>query len=161
MKYKPNIDKVVRRYKAYWQSEDVDRPVVVINLETRLDPQDSYYHSDFDKTLAYHLKKFEERIDLEDDSIPQISTFSYFGHGFMPSLLGTPLLLESGSTWSKSILEDLESIDDLHLDWDCESYRLFKDFYAFFNDRNGGRFAGPQHAAKFTGEIFADLLHFR
>ena len=149
---------MVKRFREYWDfREPLERPVVNIAVPSKHERRDIYFGSDFNKTLDYWVKVFDERKDLMDDCIPNTSTFFYFGHAFMPSLAGAPLRVSENSTWSEPILDSLEHTEDIRLDWESENWKRFREFYDFFSDRSAGRFAVPQHLAKSPGELMCSL----
>jgi|GEM_PF-4652514 len=158
MEFKPKIDKVIARYKAFWEFGDVDdRPVVQIQIPSSLDAREAMYGASFDKILDYYERLFQERIELSDDTIPIISTFSYFGHTLLPSIMGSPVLVRGGSIWSEPILDNLQDVIGLRPDWECDNYQRFQDFYRYFSEKASGRFCVAQHLAKSPGELMSSL----
>ncbi len=158
MEFKAEISKVLKRYKAFWSYDEVDdRPVVQINIPLKTDEQKVSVGASLDKILSYYEEVFKERQELLDDTIPIISTFRFFGHTLLPSLLGAPVSFGGGSFWSEPILEDLEDFRDLQINWQCDNYRTFQDFCTHFSEKAKNRFCVPQHLAKSPGELMCSL----
>jgi hypothetical protein len=113
MKYKPNIEDVLKRYKAFWQKEVYDRPPIRVRYPvpgqsdedwpTASQTPETYY--------PYWENVYRQRMEFFDDDVCSASVD--MGPGFMGGVMGCPVYFDHGTSWSDHCLTDWADLDTL------------------------------------------------
>lgn len=114
MKYKPDIEAVLARYRAFWAGDISDRPPIRIRFA-----QDSIANVDWSEavqTKETHFQFWEayaqSRVELFDDEIPTAALD--MGTAFAPWVLGASIHFSAGASWNTHIITCHDDINKLN-----------------------------------------------
>ena len=111
MEYKPDINNVIERYKAFWQRDLYDRPPIRIRylIPGQSDEEWTAACQTPETYYAYHENVFKHRMNLWDDALPSATVD--MGPGFMGGVMGCKVRFEHGTSWSEHCLNDWSDLD--------------------------------------------------
>lgn len=145
MKFKKNLDEVVKRNKKLWSGDftrgvlakiDIDGFSTLDLWEKVLLPQ---YCPDYKKMFDVFLEFFKKREFLLDDAIP--CARPNIGDSAFGAYLGAELIFGNAGGFAKPLLKNLDSINDLK--YDPENYWISNLIEAtkYFAQKSEGLFA--------------------
>ena len=113
MLYKPNIEKIIERYKAFWAVDVLDRPPIRVRFTTdhMVDDEWSQAVSTPEGHFAYWERYAQSRACLEDDEVPTATLD--LGPAFMAAVMGASISFSNGTSWCNHIISDLSDISVL------------------------------------------------
>ena len=111
MKYKPGIETVIKRYKAFWQKDLFDRPPIRIRFPIPGAGDEEWTEScqKPETYFQYWDNILSRRAALADDDVPTATVD--MGPAFMPGVMGCPVYFGNGTSWSGHILQDWSDLD--------------------------------------------------
>jgi hypothetical protein len=111
MEYKPNIEKTIERFNAFWARDLLDRPPIRIRypIPGQSDAEWTAACQKPETYFAYHENIFRHRISLMDDAIPSATVD--MGPGFMGGVMGCNIRFEHGTSWSEHCLQDWSDLN--------------------------------------------------
>lgn len=113
MLYKPDINRIIMRYKAFWAKEILDRVPIRVRFTTdfMMDNDWSCAVQTAEGHFSYWEKYIQLRADLYDDEIP--TAVLDMGPALMPAILGAEVSFANGTSWSSPIIHNPEDVDAL------------------------------------------------
>lgn len=113
MEYKPDIQTVIKRLRAFWQKDLLDRPPLRIRypIPGQSDEEWVLACETPETYFAYHENVFRHRLDLWDDAVPSATVD--LGPGFMGGVMGCDVRFEYGTSWSEHCLKDWSQVEQL------------------------------------------------
>ena len=145
--YKPDYDKTLARFEAFWEREIVDRPPVTLALpkEGRFDPLPKREYASLEERwldVDARIDDMEaglERTDFLYDSLPII--WPHLGPEIFSAWCGCGYEYGETTTWSKPVIEDWETdYDKARLDMDHPLFRKMMEFTRKLIERGKGRY---------------------
>ncbi len=113
MEYKPEIEQILKRYKAFWNMDIADRAPMRVRFVA--DSMNDSGWSDAVKTKEGHFAYWENyakaRADLFDDEVPTATLD--LGTAFMPGVMGAPIYFSGGTSWEDHIVSDYSNLNAL------------------------------------------------
>ena len=111
MEYKPNIAKVIKRYRAFWNNEIYDRPPIRVRypIPGQSDEEWSEAMQTPESYFAYQETILRHRRDLADDALP--SATIDMAPGLWGGILGCEVMFGYGTSWSSHCLKDWSQIE--------------------------------------------------
>jgi hypothetical protein len=175
--FKPEITKVLDRFRCFWDLEKTDRILVYINAPLK---NSRFLIEEYRKKFGWetpdgwnqylafegirgwkelvHIYEtiYRERALLRDDLIPNI--VPDFGPTVMAAFLGfSDMKTARGTTWAIPLLDSWEKLDYIHFDPDNYWFRKCMDLMAFLNSKSGGRYLITHVDSHATGDMMAAL----
>ena len=97
MEYKPNIETVLKRYKAFWQKDVYDRPPIRIRypIPGQSDEDWPAASQSPETYYPYWDNVYRQRVELLDDDV--CSATVDMGPGFMGGVMGCPVYFDHGT----------------------------------------------------------------
>lgn len=154
MKYKNDLEKVIKRYKAFWNKDKLDRIPIRIRFPSgSLQAHESYYEKENkkkelekwedliflpEKYLYYWEKQLLERVSLEDDSIPCAPLD--FGPALMCGVMGADIYFNNGTSWSTHPLKDWSDLDSYKFDLRNKWLKMIIDTAKYFINKSENNF---------------------
>ncbi|HZK53756.1 MAG TPA: hypothetical protein VFC84_06150 [Desulfosporosinus sp.] len=160
MKYKPQIETVLKRYKAFWQKDIYGRPPIRIRFPVPGEGEEEWTVACQrpETYFAYWENIFSQRAELEDDDVPSATVD--LGPAFMAGVMGCPVQFGNGTSWSEHTMHDwdkLEELDKIPLD-DCNPWvQRMKDLILYFNEKSKGKCAVGVSMLTGPGDIMTAL----
>ena len=113
MLYKPNIEKILKRYEAFWAVDILDRPPIRVRftLDSMIDDEWSESVSTAEGHFAYWEHHAQLRAEFDDDEVPTATLD--LGPAFMPAVMGGRINFSHGTSYSTQIISDLSEISAL------------------------------------------------
>jgi len=110
LEYKPDLNKVIRRYQAFWKMELYDRPPIRVRypIPGQTDDIWSEVMQSPETYFDYHENIFIDRLDLMDDALP--SATIDMAPGLWGGILGCEVMFGYGTSWSAHCLEDWSKV---------------------------------------------------
>jgi len=107
MLYKPEIEKIIERYKAFWAVDILDRPPIRVRftVDSNVDDEWSRAVSTPREHFAYWERYAQARACLEDDEVPAATLD--LGPAFMSAVMGANISFSNGTSWCTHIVSDL------------------------------------------------------
>ena len=144
MEYKPDIQNVIRRYKAFWEKSIYDRAPIRIRYPVpgQSDQEWTEACQSPETYFAYHENVFRHRLELMDDALPSATVD--LGPGFMGGVMGCNVIFGNGTTWSEHCLKgwsDLDRFDQVAFDDTNPWVKRLKDLIAYFVEKSQGKCA--------------------
>jgi hypothetical protein len=130
IEFKPEFPRVVERMKRLWDlDEPLDRVPAVVSIPP---PQEADGRGDLDgrffgrleEYIAWQERVFRARAAVTDDMLPVVHP--QYGHALIGGLCGSPIEARSGTVWSHPVIDDLDRVGDLRLDWENELGRMYR-----------------------------------
>jgi hypothetical protein len=117
MKYKPNLSESIARMQRFWALQaPLDRVPCSISVPGPACPgMDGAFYNNPEGFLKFKEEVFRIEMQVPDDRIPTV--FPQYGHALIGALCGAPIVAGSGTVWVEPIIDDLEQIDSLRLDF--------------------------------------------
>ena len=110
MLYKPDIKKIIERYKAFWAVDVLDRPPIRVRFSTdhMVDNEWSDAVATPEGHFAFWERNAQLRACLDDDEIPTATLD--LGPAFLPAVMGGRISFSNGTSWCSHIIPDLSDI---------------------------------------------------
>ncbi|MHB9036787.1 MAG: uroporphyrinogen decarboxylase/cobalamine-independent methonine synthase family protein [Armatimonadota bacterium] len=144
--FKHDFDEAMARVEAWFVGEIIDRPPIRLsahNAEFATDRK-SRIHSTLRQRwldVEYQLDEFEETLSRTQFLCESFPVFwPNLGPNVYAALFGCPLEFEETTSWTEPILDDLEGIEELDIDWSHEYLRKLDEFTAAALGRAKGRY---------------------
>jgi len=159
--FKPNIDEVIERHRAYCRFEDADRPLLRIDIPLKaisygISGIPLHNLDDWLRIVQLYEGCFRERKDVKDDFIP--AAWANLGVlGPIHAFLGCPIEYKSGSAWSKPILHDWSEIDEIRFNPENEWFKKCLGLTECLVERAGDRYAVSDPIGWAPGDLAAAL----
>ncbi|MBS7634546.1 hypothetical protein KEJ34_03480 [Candidatus Bathyarchaeota archaeon] len=175
--FKPEIVKVLDRFRYFWNLEKTDRVLVYINVPLKnsryliescqkkfgwetIDGWNQYLAFEgingWKELIHIYESIYRERALLKDDLIPCI--VPDFGPTIMAAFLGfSEMKTAKGTTWSIPLFDSWEKLDYIHFDPDNHWFRRCMDLMAFLSSRSGGRYLVTHVDSHSVGDMMAAL----
>lgn len=160
MEYKPGIETVLERYRAFWRKDVYDRPPIRIRFPvpgeggeewTRACQNPVSYYAYWDNIMSC-------RTALADDDVPTATLD--LGPAFMAGVMGCDVRFGYGSSWSEHPLEDWSDLAKLreHPIDDRNPWIVrLKEMIAYFTEQGEGKLAVGLANMMGPGDIMAAL----
>lgn len=160
MNYKPEIQVVLKRLKAFWKKDIYDRPPIQIRFPIEGESSEIWTQAcqKAETHFAYWDNIMQERAKLADDSIP--SATLDLGPAFMPAVMGCPIHFGNGTSWSDHILKewaDLKGLQSWPLDDNNQWIYEMKKRVAYFTEQSKGKCAVGVAMLTGPGDIMTAL----
>jgi len=164
----PGLEEKIKRYKAFWSSSPVERPMVGFSLggwfsfqsysaiqkcrgteRLTLDMLSPERHfDDYDRIVA----PFDE---IEDDAIHSVAPIPAFP--WLEAMLGIPAQVGNESIWVKEGGFDYRDTGKLNLSKDNPWRKKYLEFVSALQDRYGDRYPVGQPILRGTSDMVAAL----
>ena len=147
---KPDLEKVMDRYEAWWDCEIIDRPLVCMSFpraeSERLPwPKAKEYSSHRERWMDTDHRAESAAVGLHNtvhfaDSLP--IAWPNLGPEIFSAFYGCDMAYGESTAWSEPILKDWaqESVDKLQLDLDGFYFRKLTEFTDALLERGKGKF---------------------
>lgn len=160
MKYKPNIETALKRYKAFWQKDMYDRPPIRIRFPVPGEGEEEWTEAAQSKEsyFAYWENIFRYRAPLEDDDIPSATVD--LGPAYMAGVMGCPVQFGNGTSWSEHVFQDwseLDKLSQLPLDDTNPWVMRLKEMIRYFSEQSQGKCAVGVAMLTGAGDIMTAL----
>lgn len=160
MKYKPTIETVLKRYKAFWQKDMYDRPPIRIRFPVAGEGEEEWTVAaqSPESYFAYWDSIFRQRAILEDDDVPSATVD--LGPAFMAGVMGCPVQFGNGTSWSEHTLQDwndLHRLRELPLDERNPWVKRLQDMIQYFAEQSKGKCAVGVAMLTGPGDIMTAL----
>jgi hypothetical protein len=111
MEYKPDLDRVIKRYQAFWNEEIYDRPPIRVRypIPGQTDEAWSEAMQTPEAYFAYHENIFRHRLDLADDALP--SATIDMAPGLWGGILGCDVQFDYGTSWNTHCLKEWSEME--------------------------------------------------
>ncbi|MHB1296034.1 MAG: hypothetical protein ACYC4R_13680 [Anaerolineae bacterium] len=146
--FKPDYERTMQRFDAFWQRELIDRPIVQFGLQKPVEelvalppsghatPEDRWLDVDYQAEL--HLAMLTNQ-EFLGDTLPV--AFPNLGPEVFSSFYGCPIHFgDYGTSWTNPILDDWSTADSLNLDWDSPYLRTLHAMTDAFLEIGEGKF---------------------
>jgi hypothetical protein len=137
MLYKPNLDAVVERYRAFWDRRMGDQVMAIMDV----------MEADFSVLSALpDIPRYFEAVEararfcskINDDAVPIASMG--FGSNAFAGFLGSPVGFSGGIGWAEPPLDNWDDLDKLHFDEDNYWVRKLIQMCRYFARHASGKF---------------------
>ena len=147
---KPDFEKVMDRYEAWWDCEIIDRPLVCMSFlkeesERVPVPKAKEYSSHREQWMDIEYRVESAAAGLHNtvhfaDKLP--TAWPNLGPEIFSSFYGCNMVYGKPTAWSEPILEDWsqESVDNIQLDLDGFYFRKLMEFMDALIDAGKGKF---------------------
>lgn len=160
MKYKPQIETVLKRYKAFWNKSIFDRPPIRVRFPVPGENEEEWTKAV--QKAEYHYEYWDNilrwRAELGDDEIPTATVD--MGPAFMAGVMGCTVYFGSGTSWEEHILKDWSQIDELKripIDDNNPWIRELKERIGYFAEQSKDKCAVGIAMLVGPGDIMAAL----
>jgi len=160
MKYKPQIETVLKRYKAFWNKSIYDRPPIRVRFPVSGENEEEWTKAVQNPETHYEYwdNILSQRAELGDDEIPTATVD--MGPAFMAGVMGCPIYFGSGTSWEEHILKDwsdLSIIEKVSIDDSNLWVKELKERIRYFVDKSKGKCATGIAMLVGPGDIMAAL----
>jgi hypothetical protein len=160
MEYKPQIEKVLKRYNAFWKKDVYDRPPIRIRFPVKGESEDEWTVAcqNDDTHYQYWDNILSQRAELGDDEVPTATLD--MGPAFMSGVMGVPVYFKNGTSWSEHTLKDwseLKKLKETPLDDSNPWLRKLKDRIKYFIEKSSGKCAVGVAMLTGPGDIMTAL----
>jgi len=146
LKYKENFEETKKYWRAFWEGEVIDRPLLISNIpKDKNNPVSPLpYLSGIDgkfKKVVEDYEEYAENTIFFAENIPNFTisfgpdTISYFIKG-----AEAKVMVGSGTAWIEPFVNDWKEINRIEIDKGNIWYKRFMDFYRFVGERSNGKF---------------------
>ena len=147
---KPDIEKVMDRYEAWWDCEIIDRPLVCMSFPKEESkrvprPKPKEYSSHRERWLDIEYRVESAAAGLHNtvhfaDKLPTV--WPNLGPEIFSSFYGCNMVYGGSTAWSEPILEDWsqKSVDKLQLDLDGFYFRKLTEYVDALIEAGRGKF---------------------
>ena len=114
MKYKAGIDRVIERYKRFWDFQQLDPPLIMIDIPESAvvsGGHDCEFWNNPEALVEKHRRALKMRSFIPDDAIPMLRP--PFSHVALASVLDAEPELHNGKLWVRPILKDLKEYNQV------------------------------------------------
>ena len=132
------LDKVIKRFKAFWAREEVDRPIVMSRYLI-LPPENVEHWDDPEFVFKSFVECYEKRKTLRDDYLPNL--IPNLGPGVNGALYGCPIKFSSATSWCEPILDDYNGLDRIEFRLDNKWVIALKDQLDYFRKNAKDKYA--------------------
>lgn len=117
-----NLDMLLRRHRAFWERDPVEKPLVKLTSYSPLKPENvPLSDGRFADGQILSPQMLDAKVIAEWQSIPTspvngdlFAATSPFGLCWTEAILGCPIKVSAGSPWATPFLKDLSRLDSLH-----------------------------------------------
>jgi 5-methyltetrahydrofolate--homocysteine methyltransferase len=146
LKYKEDFEEAKKYWRAFWEGEIIDRPLLISNIPKNKDNPVSSppYLSGIDGNFKRAIEDYEryaESTVFFAESIPNFTisfgpdTISYFIKG-----AESKVRVGSGTAWIEPFIDDWRKINRIEIDKENIWYKGFMNFYRYAGERGEGKF---------------------
>jgi hypothetical protein len=134
MELKPDAEKVIERFEAWWECEIVDRPLVSMSFarsaEEQTEPPGTQHETHADRWLDTEYQAALAAAQLSNrhyvgDALPIVHP--NFGPDVFASFYGCPLVFGERTSWSEPILDEWDEAGRLMVDRKSVYYRKINE----------------------------------
>lgn len=146
LKYKNDFQEAKKYWKAFWNGEIIDRPLIIANFpkdeKNKVSPP--AYLSGIDGNFEKVIEEFEnycENTVFFAESIPSLNisfgpdTVSYFIKGAEKNVR-----VKSNTAWIEPFVKNWEDFEKIEIDKENLWYKRFMNFYKFAGEKGDGKF---------------------
>lgn len=146
LKYKKDFEEARKYWRAFWEGEIIDRPLLIATIvkdkKSQVSPPEYLSGMDGNFRIAIEsFKKYAENVIFFAECIPSFTisfgpdTISYFVKG-----AESRVRVESGTAWIEPFIEDWNLIDKLEIDKNNVWFKRFMNFYKYAWQEGKGEF---------------------
>lgn len=143
MLYKPDIERVKRLYKAFWDREPLKRPLLIIHShkhrvepykESLVDPVTKWTDIDY---IVEENERFIKSTYFAAEAIPDTS--GGIGNGAVAAFLGCDIEFRQETDWFNPVIDDWESYK-LNFDPENKWWKFTKELTSSFVEAGRGKY---------------------
>ena len=158
MEFKPGLAETVERMRRLWNWEDpLDRIPAMVTVPGPPAPGsgDGIFFGKLPEYLAHQEATFRVQAAVADDAIPMVHP--QYGHALIAGLCGSPIRALSDSVWSVPVLQTLDAVGQLRLDWDSALGVRVREEYDYLLDWARGRCAVAEYEVEGISDTMVAL----
>ncbi len=163
LEYKPDLEKVLERFEAWWACEIIDRPLVRMNIKGRREPEiPAKQHASLREwwfDVEYHVECFEARVKDTVYLAEKLPVFSpNLGPDQVATLFGCELeFADARTSWSTPIVKSSREILSLQPNFDNEYWTAIRRMTDLSLQRGAGRWLTGIADLHTNGDLVAAL----